>query len=90
MNASQQSIKLLEENEADMKKQEAYTLKIGELEQILRKYKSSLITIEQRVKVNIHKIVQSQRETIKRRIHQKNFGEILQQIGTMVRGDTYR
>lgn len=90
MSASQQTIKLLEDNEADMRKQEVNKLIIGEFEEMLRKYKSSLNDVDQKVKQNIQKIVQSQRETIKRIINKKDFGEVLQQIGTMVRGDAYR
>lgn len=89
VNASQQIIKLLEENEADMKKQEAYKLIIGEFEEMLRKYKSSLNDVDQKVKQNIRKIVQSQREMVKRRSDKENSREVLQQIGTMARGDTY-
>lgn len=90
MNATQQSIKLLDENEADMKKQEKIVAQIADLERLLKKYKTSWSIVNQRVKVNVHKIVQSQREMIKLRTHQKNFGKICNQVGTMVRGEGYR
>lgn len=90
MNATRQSIKLLEDNEVDMKKQEKLVDQIAEIERLLKKSKANLNAINHRVKVNVHKIVQSQREMIRLRTRQKNFGKIGQQIGTIIRGAEYR
>lgn len=89
MNASRQSIKVLEDNESDMKRQERLVNQIFDIEQILKKHKASLNLLNQKMKVNAHKIVQSQREMIKLRTHQKNFGKICMQVGTMIRGEEY-
>lgn len=90
MNATRQSLKLLEDNEVDMVRQEKLIVQIVEIERMLKKYKASLNVVNQRVKVNVHKIVQSQREMIKLRTHQKNFGKICQQVGLTIRGNEYR
>ena len=90
INATHQNLKLLEDNEADMKKQERLQHQIAELEILLKRYKANLIAVNQRLKVNVHKIVQSQREMIRLRTHQKNFGKICDQVGTMVKGEGYR
>ncbi|CRL03352.1 CLUMA_CG016343, isoform B [Clunio marinus] len=89
MTSTQESIKLLQENEDDMKKQEKLSTHVANLERLLKKYKSNLNIVNQRVTVNIHKIVQSQREMFKLRTHQKNFGKICQQVGVIIRGDGY-
>lgn len=89
MSASEQSIQLLEENEEDMKKQEKLAGQVFNIERLLKKYKSNLNIVNQRIRVNIHKIVQSQREMIKRRTHKERFSLICQQMGKMVRGDNY-
>ena len=83
-------MKLLEDNEVDMKRQEKLADQIVEIERLLKKYKANLNIVNQRVKVNVHKIVQSQREMIKLNTHQRNFGKICQQVGTMIRGVDYR
>lgn len=90
IDSTRQSIKLLEDNEVDLKRQEKLGEQIAEIEQMLKKYKANLNVVNQRVKVNVHKIVQSQREMIKLRIHQVNFGKICQQVGSMVLGEEYR
>lgn len=73
-----------------MKKQERLHTHIADLELLLQKYKSNLTAVDQRVKVNIHKIVQSQRSMITLRTRQRNFEKICQQVGTLIRGKAYR
>lgn len=91
MNAAQQSITLLEKNEADMKKQEKLVKHISDLEQLLTRYKANLNVVNQKVKSNVHEIVKSERDMIKLRTHHQNFGKICMQVGVMIRGgDDYR
>lgn len=74
-----------------MKKQEKLSAKIVEIEKLLKNYKASLNVVNQRVKVNMHKIVQSSHEMVKLRVHQKNFGKhICLPAGTIIKGDSYR
>lgn len=91
MVATEQNLKLLEENEMDLKKQERLATQIVELEKLMKRYKTNLNVVNQRVKVNVHKIVQSSREIIKLRGHQKNFGKhICLPAGTLIKGESYR
>lgn len=73
-----------------MVRQEKLSHKIADIEKLLKKYKLNLAFVNQRMKNNVVKIVQSQREMISARTHKENFGKICQQIGTMVRGSDYR
>lgn len=91
MAATEQNLKLLAENEVDMIKQEKLATQIVELEKLIKRYKSNLNVVNQRVKVNVHKIVQSSREMMKLRVHQKNFGKhICLPAGTIIKGENYR
>lgn len=73
-----------------MKKQENLQKEIIKLEKLHKRYKANLSAVNQKVNVNIHKIVQSQLEMFRLRNHHNNFGKICQQVGTIVRGDGYR
>lgn len=73
-----------------MTRQESIAAKIAEIEKTLKKYKSNLAVMNQRVKTNVVKIVQSQREMVKARNHKERFGKICNQIGKMIRGSDYR
>jgi predicted RNA-binding protein YlqC (UPF0109 family) len=91
MVATKHNLKLLEDNEVDLKKQEKLATKIVELEKLLKTYKANLNVVNQRVKVSIHKIVQSSREMTKLRVHQKNFGKhICLPAGKIIKGEGYR
>jgi hypothetical protein len=91
LSATEQNLKLLEANEEDHKKQELLALQIIELEKRLKRSKANLAILNQRSKVNLHKIVQSSREIFKVRAHQLNFGKhICLAAGTIVKGAGYR
>lgn len=90
MNSTQQNIKLLEENEADMARQAALQKKIVEIEKQLKLYKTSLGRLNQKMDVNVTKIVQSQREMIVFQNHLKKFEMSCKQVGTIVHGESYR
>lgn len=68
--ATEQNLKLLAANEVDQNKQELITMQILELEKRLKRSKTSLGIINQRLKVNVHKVVQSSREMMKIHLHQ--------------------
>lgn len=91
MTATELNLKLLEDNEADLIKQERFAVKIVELEKLIKHYKSNLGIVNQRVKVNVHKLVQSSREMLKLCVHQKSFGKnVCLPVGTMIKGESYR
>lgn len=90
MQATKDNIKLLNENESDMKRQDRLAIQITELEKQLKRYKANLNVMNNRVKVNAHKIVQSYREMVRLRQHQQTFSKTCHQVGLMVAGPDYR
>lgn len=90
MESTESNIKLLNENNLEIRRREKVESKIIEFEKLLLKYKSYLKVINGRIKSNIPKVLQSQRDMIKLRHHQFKFGQICERVGNVVCGESYR
>lgn len=90
MESTEESVKMLEENGLNLKRKKMVESKILEIENTLAKYKSFLKVINNKIKLGIPKIIQTQRDMIKSRNSQLQFGEICMKYGENVRGEDYR
>lgn len=90
MEATSQSIKLLDETQENVKKQQQAALLISMLEKRLQSVKANLKVTNQQVKMNAYKVIQSQREIMKLNGNKERFGKICQQVGVMTSGKDYR
>lgn len=89
--AASESVKILEANAADMKRQERITTEIAELEKQLKRYKSSLNVLNKRIRGSVGKFIQSQRELLQSRTRQKGFEQrICIPFGKMLKGPDYK
>lgn len=90
MESSEQNLKILDESDLQIRQRRLAEAKIQELEKSLAKYKSFLKIVNNRIKISIPKVIESQRDMIKLRNHQHKFKDICKRVGENVRGDEYR
>lgn len=90
LQAAKQSIRIIEDSEVDLKRQEKIANDIAELEKQLKRQKANLTFMNKKVRGNVNRFVQSQRELIDARNRQKNFEKnVCIPFGTSIRGAEY-
>lgn len=89
--AASDSVKILESNANDLKRQEKLVVGIAELEKQLKRYKANLNVLNKKIRGSVGKFIQSQREMIQTRIRQKSFEQrVCIPFGKMLKGPDYR
>jgi hypothetical protein len=84
------SVMLLEANKSDMEMRRKLQLMIVDLEKKLKNAKANLIAVTRRIKLNIPKVLQCQREILIVHPKHQKCAKICQQVRDTIEGNDYR